>query len=109
MTASAPEPLNPAGPAQSDFLIHFCGKAPGRRHTPKVRQDIQSITPAQRLDNILWQQQILGFPPFGPETNPPMVCFSESPLPHLDWLLHALLWPPWGVVPGTRQSHEVRL
>lgn len=89
-------PLNPAGPAQSEYLIHFCGRAPGLKFTPSVPNWIRTITPAQRLDNMLWQQCIWGFPPFGSAS--PMVCLSESPFGHLAWLINEKHWPPWGVV-----------
>ena len=98
MTSPHPLPLNPAGPAQSEFLIHFCGRPAGRHNTPSVPAHIRSLTPEQRLDNILWEQRIIGFPPFGYGVVQPMVCFSESPLNHLDWLLHSQHWPPWGVI-----------
>ena len=98
MTTPRPEPLEIPGPAQSNFLIHFCGRPSGRPHTPYVRPEIQALTPAQRLDNILWEQQILGFAPFGAAADQPMVCLSESPLDHLQWLLRSRGWPPWGVV-----------
>ena len=100
MSAYPQGPLNPAGPAQSEYLIHFCGRAPGLKFTPSVPDWIRAVTPAQRLDNILWQQSIWGFPPFG--AGSPMVCFSESPLDHLAWLINARHWPPWGVI-FTRQ------
>lgn len=96
MTAYPPGALNPAGPAQSEYLIHFCGRAPGLNFTPSVPDWIRKITPAQRLDNVLWQQRIWGFPPFGAAS--PMVCFSESPLDHLAWLINERHWPSWGVI-----------
>ena len=42
---------SPAGPAQSEYLIHFCGRAPGLKFTSPVPDWIRAITPAQRLDN----------------------------------------------------------
>lgn len=89
-------PLNPAGPAQSEYLIHFCGRSPGLKFTNMVPDWIRAISPAQRLDNILWEQRIWGFPPFGATS--PMVCFSESPFNHLAWLINERHWPPWGVI-----------
>lgn len=89
-------PLNPAGPAQSEYLIHFCGRPSGLQFTASVPMSIRALTPAQRLDNILWEQQIWGFPPFGASS--PMVCFSESPLDHLSWLINTKGWPTWGVI-----------
>jgi hypothetical protein len=98
VTTPLPVPLNPPGPAQSDFLIHFCGRPVNRPNTPSVPARIRDLTPAQRLESILWDQQILGFAPFGRDIVQPMVCFSESPLSHLEWLLHGRGWPPWGIV-----------
>jgi hypothetical protein len=46
MTTPYPEPLDVPGPAQSDFLIHFCGRPSGRPHTPMVPAAIQGLTPA---------------------------------------------------------------
>lgn len=99
MTITPSWPLNPAGPAQSEHLIHFCGRPPGRPHTPWLREDIKALPAEYRLERILWDQQILGFGTFGPESNRdwPVVCLSESPPNHLQWLLEAE-WPPWGVV-----------
>jgi hypothetical protein len=100
MTIAPSWPLNPAGPAQSEYLIHFCGRPPGRPQTPWLSEEIRALSPEQRLERILWEQQILGFGTFGPESNRdwPVVCLSESPLSHLQWLLQAQNWPPWGVI-----------
>lgn len=94
------ELLGEAGPAQTDFLVHFCSRPFGRAHTPSVPDGIRSMNAETRLYTILWEQQLRGFAPFGAST--PMVCFSESPLNHLSWLLRRG-WEPWGVV-MTRQS-----
>jgi hypothetical protein len=77
MNVFPPGPLNPAGPAQSEYLIHFCGRSPGLKFTNMVPDWIRAISPAQRLDNILWEQRIWGFPPFGATS--PMVCFPKAP------------------------------
>jgi hypothetical protein len=86
-----------AGPAQSDLLVHFCGRPTGRRHTPYVPLDIHDASPAVRLDQILTSGQLKGFPPFGADEDQPTVCFSESPLPHLEHLLQRG-WKPWGIL-----------
>jgi hypothetical protein len=98
MTISLPGLLNPVGPAQSEYLIHFCGRPAGRSNTPTVPAGIRALTAEQRLDAILWEQKILGFAPFGTDVVQPMVCLSESPPSHLEWLLQGQHWPPWGVI-----------
>lgn len=96
MTAQPPGWLGPAGPAQFEFLIHFCGRPSFAAMTPTMPQTIRDLKPWQRLHNILREGQIRGFAPFGSES--PMVCLSESPLEHLSWLLSHRQWPPWGLL-----------
>jgi hypothetical protein len=91
-------PLGWAGPAQSELLTHFCGRPEGSRMTPDVPPEIEGMEPSQRLDAILGQERILGFPPFGAQSSQPMVCFSESPIDHLRHLLGERRWRPWGLV-----------
>lgn len=95
-------PLEQAGPAQFDYLIHFCGRAPWSSTTPLVPPEIRQMGPSQRLDEILWSRQLHGFPPFGAEPHHPAICLSESPPDHLQWLLSTRGWPPWGLI-FTRQ------
>lgn len=95
MTARTPGLLGPAGPAQHELLIHFCGRANTANTTPSVPPSIRKLEPWQRLDRILWEGQIRGFAPFGSDR--PMVCLSESPPEHLRWLLANHRWQPWGV------------
>lgn len=90
-----------AGPAQSDLLVHLCGRPTNTRQTPHVPPDIASASAAARLDRILTTGQMKGFPPFGAEADQPTACFSESPLPHLIHLLKRG-WQPWGLL-FTRQ------
>lgn len=85
------------GPAQSDLLIHFCGRPPGRPHTPHVPTEISDATPRARLDRILATETLRGFPPFGAEIDQPTVCLSESPPSHLTYLLNRG-WQPWGLL-----------
>lgn len=89
-------PLLPAGPAQYEWLIHFCGRPAGTGESWNVTEDIRTQAPWQRLDNILWEQQLRAFAPFG--SDQPMVCLSESPWPHLAWLIQTKGFPPWGVL-----------
>ncbi len=95
--------LGVPGPAQSDTLIHFCGRPAGRKLTPGVPNDIGDLSPEGRLSSILWDEGWRGFPPFGADPDQPAVCFSESPHEHLKHLLHERRWPAWGIV-VTRQS-----
>jgi hypothetical protein len=67
---------------------------------PSVTSYIKNLTPEKRLENILWERRILGFPPFGWDVTQPMVCISESPARHLKWLLNTRKWPPWGGDPA---------
>jgi hypothetical protein len=90
-------PLNPAGPAQYELLIHFTGRPPGTRPNQEVPEWLRALTPEQRLDGILWDQRIYGFVPFGATAPHAMVCLSESPLEHLAWLINERQWPPWGL------------
>jgi len=96
MTNQAPRLLGAAGPAQFEWLIHFCGRPTSSATTPTVPQVIRDMHPSQRLYSILWLQQIFGFAPFGSDT--PMVCLSESPWEHLRWLIANRQWPPWGLL-----------
>jgi hypothetical protein len=102
MTTVPAAPLNPAGPAQSEFLIHFCGRPEGRPHTNGLAEWIRSLTPEQRLANVLWEQTIYGTIPFGVDHPHTAVCLSESPLSHLKWLLDSG-WPAWGLL--LRRQH----
>ena len=88
--------LSAVGPAQFDWLIHFCGRPPGTGSSPDVPPDVRSLTPQERLYRILWQRRIRGFRQFGAE--PATVCFSESPLDHMKWLIRERFWPPWGIL-----------
>jgi hypothetical protein len=99
-------PLGWAGPAQSELLTHFCGRPENRRSTPDVPPEIVGMQPWDRLDAILSEERILGFPPFGPQSSQPMVCFSESPVDHLRHLLGERRWRPWGLVFARRFVYE---
>lgn len=105
MTILPAAPLNPAGPAQSELLIHFCGRPPGRPHTTGLADWIRLLTPQQRLDNILWEQRIYGTIPVGAAHPHTMVSLSESPLDHLKWLLDSG-WPPWGVLLRRQHAYD---
>ncbi|MFI6239877.1 hypothetical protein ACIBEF_08375 [Micromonospora sp. NPDC050795] len=89
--------LGLVGPAQSDLLVHFCGRPERTPHTPNVPPTIASTSPMMRLDQILGGEKLLGFPPFGAELDQPTICFSESPESHLVHLLERG-WQPWGLL-----------
>lgn len=81
-------------PALSEYLIHFTSR--GRRPpTPEVPREIAVLTPEQRLEEILYTEQLRGFPPYGSPT--PVVCFSESRADDAAYLL-AAGWEPWGLI-----------
>jgi hypothetical protein len=82
------------GPAQSDDLIHFTGRSGSR--SKDVPQEIQRMSPSERLDSILAQRKLLAFPPFG--VTHPCVCFSECPPDHLAHLIRLRGFSPWGIV-----------
>jgi hypothetical protein len=102
-----PWPLEQAGPAQFDWLIHFCGRAPSAKSTPYVPDEIANLDPWERLDQILWEQRLLGFPPFGAAFDQPMICLSESPPNHLQWLLGTRGWKPWGLIFQRQYVYDV--
>jgi hypothetical protein len=105
-----PSRRQPPGPAQHDWLIHFCGRPPDSKMTPSVPTWIAQQAASERLNNILGSGTLYGFPPHGAkqpgdyllETPPPgaiqpMLCLSESPPQHMDWLLNTRGWQPWGL------------
>lgn len=52
MTVQPPGLLGAAGPAQFEFLIHFCGRRISAAMTPPVPQTILDLQPWQRLHKI---------------------------------------------------------
>lgn len=96
--------LQQAGPAQFECLIHFTGRPDGRPVTEFVPQAITDLTAQQKLDAILWDRVVWGFPPFGADIHHPMVCLSEHTRALL-WLLNERHWQPWGrLETGARRS-----
>ena len=86
--------LGLTGPAQSNDLFHFTGRAGGRPEW--VPEGIRAMDARQRLSAILSEKKILAFPPFGATT--PCVCFSECPPKHLAYLIGQQRFQPWGVI-----------
>lgn len=91
-------PLQEGGPAQWDWLIHFCGRPQWADPTPYVPNEIRALSSSAKLDRILWDQRLLGFPPFGAQRDQPMLSLSECPPDHLRWLLSSRGWQPWGLM-----------
>jgi hypothetical protein len=87
----------PVGPGQAALIVHFCGRPARFSPTPHVPEHIAKMDPQTRLDRILTEGLLRGFPPFGAEADQPMVCFSASPADHLEHLLRRG-WHPWGLV-----------
>ncbi len=103
--------LGLVGPAQSEYLYHFTGRNGARPNW--VPQEIQQMTPMERLDAILRERQFRAFAPFGAAeqgdgaNGTPCVCLSECPPEHLDHLILVRGFTPWGIV-STRE-HVNRL
>jgi hypothetical protein len=89
-------PLREPGPAQSDLIYHFCGRPPGTGRSTHLDPTIAAMSAPDRLANILWEGMLRGSTPFGAANR--MVCFSESPIEHLLWLLHDRAFPPWALL-----------
>ncbi len=84
------------GPAQFEWLVHFCGRPPGAAQSIDVRRDIALMSPDQRLRSILLGGAIFGFPPFG--ARDPVVSLSECTKDHMEWLIAQRGWSPWGIL-----------
>jgi hypothetical protein len=101
-----PATLLPPGPAQSDSLIHFCGRPWGTTTSNHLPTDIAGMTPDQRLANILWEGLLRASVPFG--GTQPVICLSECPGDHLLWLLTERGFPPWGVIIARQLAYNCR-
>ena len=88
-------PLQEAGPAQSEWLVHFCARPSYLPPTQGVPQNIVEMNAYQRLFYIIQERRLRGFRPFGSQH--PMICLSESPLPHLSWLILQKGFQSWGL------------
>jgi hypothetical protein len=87
-------PLRPPGPAQADWLVHFCARPWGT--APSQLASVADLSPQERLDGILWEQRLLAGTPYGSPR--PMVCLSEAPWNHVSWMVGARGFPPWAVL-----------
>ncbi|MER8091886.1 hypothetical protein [Streptomyces goshikiensis] len=97
--------LGPAGPAQSEHLIHFTSRGPTAKFGPDVPEEIRAMTPAQRLDSIIGAGILKGFRPFC--VSQPCICLSESPPTHLAHLVTERGFAPWGIVITRAQALRV--
>jgi hypothetical protein len=88
--------LEEPGPAQFDWLVHFCGRPSRTGQSGDVAPEIAAMTPHERLLRILWDGEIRGFPAFG--TVDPVVCLSECTKEHMEWLIGRRGWAPWGIL-----------
>lgn len=81
-------------PDLSPLLTHFCDR--GRPPGPSVPQAIRNLGAADRLTSILQGQQLQAFTTFSGGN--PAVCFTESTLPGIEFLLKNRGYRPWALV-----------
>lgn len=80
-------------PDISDFVVHFSGRS--GRGGPRVPKRIRDMEDWQRLGQILLDQRIFAFPPFG--TDEPVVCFTECTKSGIKTLMSDHSYTPCGV------------
>ncbi|KFZ76998.1 hypothetical protein ED92_38470 [Amycolatopsis sp. MJM2582] len=97
--------LRDPGPAQSNQIYHFCGRPPGTGISAQLDPSIASMSVPDRLANMLWEERLRGSVPFGASNR--MVCFSESPIQHLHWLLTDRGFPPWALLFDRQRLYDV--
>jgi hypothetical protein len=101
VVASPPTPtLRPVQhPDLSDFLWHFCSRT--RRSTQDVPDYIRIMSPAQRLESILWERGFRAHKPYiGPD---PIVSFTEATINGINFMVQQRSYQPWGLI-FNRQS-----
>lgn len=98
--------LGEPGPAQVDLLVHFCGRPAWAAVSNAVPSEIRDMAPPERLEAILWSEELRAFSPFGADRSQPMVCLSESPRDHLQWLL-TRGWAPWGLLVSRQAVYDL--
>jgi hypothetical protein len=87
--------LRPAEhPDLSDSLVHFTGRA--RPAAPQVPQWIRDQTPDQRLESILRSAAFV--PSVSYSGGWPAVCFTESTVAGLEYLIERQGFHPWGLM-----------
>lgn len=97
---SAPVPQSQPGilravqhPDLSEVLTHFCGRRRERRDLP---QHIRSMSARERLESVLWEQQLQMFVTFS-EGNP-AVCFTEGRWAALKFMIEQRGYEPWALM-----------
>lgn len=80
-------------PDISDFVVHFSGRS--GTAGPGVPSGIRTMKDWERLGQILVDQRINAFPPFG--TSEPVVCFTECTTAGIKTLMSDRRYTPCGV------------
>lgn len=86
--------FRPIHPSQSDYLVHFCGRRPGRS-LPDVLQTTEQA-PQERLTSIISEGRLRAFYAYGGTA--PTVSFSECSIDAASNLLKSQMFSPWGLV-----------
>jgi hypothetical protein len=80
-------------PDLSNHVVHFTGRT--GLSSPTVPHEIRSLTPEERLAQIVLTGQIRGFPPFGIDDS--VVCFTDATEQGIAYLMKEHRYLPWGV------------
>lgn len=80
-------------PDMSEWLVHFTGR-------PRTRKDlsaeIKAASPSERLESVLRGRTLTAFRTFYAPV--PVVCFTESTLRGLEYMIGQAQFSPWGLV-----------
>lgn len=87
--------MRPYGGSQSDYLIHFT-KRGNRPNAEWVPAEIRAMSAEERLRAIVTEGVMKPFRPYGAHI--PCVCFTETTIEHLRFLLKERGYTPWGIV-----------
>lgn len=80
-------------PDLSDYVVHLTGRA---RPRPDLDGQIRAMTAEERLRSILYDREIRAFTTFYAAS--PVVCFTESTVAGLTYLIAEHHYEPWGLV-----------
>ena len=80
-------------PDISDHVVHFTGR--NGAHGPGVPDEIANLKDWERLAQILVDERILAFPPFG--SNDPVVCFTACTRAGIQTLMAESPYSPCGI------------